>query len=172
MIRNNKIWIQHYHTPCGDLLLGSFEEKLCLCNWMTGNRRLRIDHRLQSFLHAEYCEGTSDILEEARNQLDAYFRRERRQFELSLLCIGTDFQKSVWQKLLEIPYGTTISYAELSRWLGQPKAVRAVANANGANPISIFIPCHRVIGSNHSLIGYGGGLPAKQMLLKVESEEC
>lgn len=81
---------------------------------------------------------------------------------------GTDFQKTVWNELLKIPFGNTISYAEMARRIGMPKAVRAVANANGANSISIFAPCHRVIGSDHSLTGYGGGLDAKRTLLKLE----
>ena len=85
-----------------------------------------------------------------------------------LLFVGTEFQKSVWYKLLEIPYGSTVSYGELAKQLDLPKAVRAVAAANGANAISIFAPCHRVIGSNHSLVGYGGGLPAKKRLLDLE----
>ena len=89
-------------------------------------------------------------------------------FSVPLLFVGTEFQKSVWHELLNIPYGTTVSYGELSRKLGNPKAVRAVAASNGANPISIFVPCHRVIGSNRKLTGYGGGLPAKQFLLELE----
>ena len=89
---------------------------------------------------------------------------------LKCLCffVGTDFQKSVWYKLLDIPYGSTVSYGELAKQLDMPKAVRAVAAANGANAISIFAPCHRVIGSNHTLVGYGGGLPAKKRLLDLE----
>ena len=89
-------------------------------------------------------------------------------FDIPLLFIGTEFQKNVWHKLLEIPYGKTVSYGELAKLLGIPKAVRAVANANGANAISIFAPCHRVIGSDHSLTGYGGGLAAKRLLLDLE----
>ena len=93
------------------------------------------------------------------------------QFDIPMLFAGTDFQKKVWHKLLEIPYGVTISYGELATQLGMPKAVRAVANANGANAISIIVPCHRVIGSDHSLTGYGGGLAAKKKLLELESVE-
>ena len=87
---------------------------------------------------------------------------------MPLLFVGSDFQKSVWQMLLEIPYGQTISYGEMARRIGIPKAVRAVANANGANAISIFAPCHRIIGSDRSLTGYGGGLEAKKFLLELE----
>lgn len=100
--------------------------------------------------------------------MDEYFNGERTAFEVPLLFVGTDFQKSVWYKLLDIPYGSTVSYGELAKQLDMPKAVRAVAAANGANAISIFAPCHRVIGSNHTLVGYGGGLPAKKRLLDLE----
>ena len=101
-------------------------------------------------------------------QLDEYFAGQRSVFDVPLLFLGTDFQKRVWRELLDIPYGTTVSYVEMARRIGMPKAVRAVANANGANIISIFAPCHRVIGSNHSLTGYRGGLEAKRALLALE----
>ena len=101
--------------------------------------------------------------------MDEYFCGKRTVFEVPLLLLGTEFQKNVWHKLLHIPYGSTMSYGELARRLDMPKAVRAVAAANGANAISIFIPCHRVIGSNRTLVGYGGGLPAKKWLLDLES---
>ena len=100
--------------------------------------------------------------------MDEYFRRERRAFDIPLLFAGTEFQNKVWDMLLQIPYGRTVSYARMALSLRMPKAVRAVANANGANAISIFAPCHRVIGSNGSLTGYGGGLDAKRFLLELE----
>ena len=100
--------------------------------------------------------------------MDEYFRRERRAFDIPLLFAGTEFQNKVWDMLLQIPYGRTVSYAGMALSLGMPKAVRAVANANGANAISIFAPCHRVIGSDGSLTGYGGGLDAKRFLLELE----
>ena len=114
---------------------------------------------------------TSNIIQETSKQLDEYFDGKRTVFDIPMLFAGTDFQKKVWHKLLEIPYGVTISYGELATQLGMPKAVRAVANANGANAISIIVPCHRVIGSDHSLTGYGGGLAAKKKLLELESVE-
>lgn len=103
-------------------------------------------------------------------QLKAYFNNEIKQFDLTLNPIGTEFQKSVWKELQNIPYGKTISYLELSKKLGDPKAIRAVASANGKNPLWIIIPCHRVIGSDGSLTGYAGGLSRKQWLLNHESE--
>jgi methylated-DNA-[protein]-cysteine S-methyltransferase len=101
-------------------------------------------------------------------QLTAYFAGRLREFDFPLAPQGTTFQSAVWQELRRIPYGETISYGELARRLGNPKAVRAVGLANGSNPISIVIPCHRVIGSTGSLVGYGGGLPIKQALLALE----
>ena len=102
--------------------------------------------------------------------MDEYFARKRKTFDIPLLLVGTEFQKSVWQELQNIPYGKTLSYGELSQRLGEPKAVRAVAAANGANPISIFVPCHRVIGRDHKLTGYAGGLAAKKELLELEAD--
>jgi methylated-DNA-[protein]-cysteine S-methyltransferase len=101
-------------------------------------------------------------------QLTSYFAGKRRAFDIPLAPEGTPFQQQVWRALCDIPYGTTTSYAELARRIGNPKAVRAVGLANGSNPISIIIPCHRVIGSNGSLTGYGGGLPIKKALLDLE----
>ncbi len=103
-------------------------------------------------------------------QLDEYFRGERRDFTLSLDPEGTDFQKAVWQQLLAIPYGQTVSYLDIARQMGQEKAVRAVGAANGQNPIVIIVPCHRVIGSNGQLTGYGGGLWRKAWLLGHEKK--
>lgn len=165
---SNIIQIQRYHSPCGDLMLGSFEGKLCLCDWAVEKHRDIVDIRLRKILQADYEEKTSDVIRETGKQLDEYFNGERTVFDIPLFFAGTDFQKKVWHKLLEIPYGTTISYGELAAQLGMPKAVRAVANANGANAISIIAPCHRVIGSDHSLTGYGGGLAAKKLLLDLE----
>lgn len=162
------IYIQPYQSPCGELLLGSFGDKLCLCNWAVEKHPGRIDRRLQVLLDAEYVHEPSDVTREAARQLDAYFQRERQSFDIPLLFAGTTFQKRVWQQLLEIPYGATISYGELAHRLGIPKSVRAVANANGANAISLFAPCHRVIGSDGSLTGYGGGMDAKRFLLELE----
>lgn len=167
------ILTQYYQSPYGELLLGSFGDKLCLCDWMLdGVRRLTIDKRIRQALHADYEEGASEVISKAILQLDEYFARKRTTFDVPLLLVGTDFRRTVWQELQNIPYGTTVSYGELSRKLGNPKAVRAVAAANGANALSIFIPCHRVVGSNHKLVGYAGGVAAKQGLLALEAGSC
>ncbi|HEY2148470.1 MAG TPA: methylated-DNA--[protein]-cysteine S-methyltransferase [Pirellulales bacterium] len=103
-----------------------------------------------------------------REQLAEYFAARRQEFSVPLKLAGTPFQRRVWQELLQIPFGSTISYAELARRIGQPTATRAVGNANGRNPVSILVPCHRVIGANGQLTGYGGGIDRKQWLIEWE----
>jgi methylated-DNA-[protein]-cysteine S-methyltransferase len=108
------------------------------------------------------------VLAEARRQLDAYFAGQRRAFDLPLAAAGTDFQRRVWAALLTIPYGETRSYGDIARVIGRPSASRAVGAANGRNPIAIVVPCHRVIGGNGSLTGFGGGMTNKKLLLDLE----
>ena len=108
------------------------------------------------------------VVDEAIRQVDEYFGGTRRAFDLPLALAGTDFQRRVWRQLLAVPYGQTASYGEIARALGKPKAVRAVGAANGQNPISIIVPCHRIVGSDGKLVGYGGGLWRKEWLLKHE----
>jgi methylated-DNA-[protein]-cysteine S-methyltransferase len=108
---------------------------------------------------------------DAIEQLKAYFAAELTEFTLPLAPAGTPFQSSVWQALLSIPYGETTTYGAIAKQIGKPDAIRAVGAANGANPIPIVIPCHRVIGSNGKLTGFGGGLPTKELLLKLESRQ-
>ncbi len=105
---------------------------------------------------------------ELARQLDEFFAGERREFDLQLAPKGTEFQKRVWAELLKIPFGETVSYSEVARRIGRPTACRAVGGANGANPIALIVPCHRVIGSNGTLTGYGGGLDIKDKLLAWE----
>ncbi len=168
MLANNFIVIKHFDFPCGEMILGSFDWKLCLCDWADGRRCVLVDQRLQRILNANYVEGSSDVIEMARQQLNEYFLHQRKEFDVPLLFVGTDFQKKVWNELLKIPYGTTVSYGELARRIGMPNAVRAVANANAVNAISVIAPCHRVIGSDGTLTGYGGGLERKRFLLELE----
>lgn len=163
-----EIIVRRYSSPCGELLLGSYGDSLCMCDWLTEKHRDLADRRLERVLNAHTVEGTSSATENAARQLDEYFAGLRTEFDVPLLFAGTDFQKTVWNALLEIPYGKTVSYKELARKIAMPDAVRAVANANGANSISIFAPCHRVIGSDGSLTGYGGGLDKKRFLLDLE----
>lgn len=157
-----------YKAPCGVLTLGSVDGRLCLCDWPAQRHRILVQRRLEKALGATFADGTSDVIELAARQLDEYFAGRRRVFDVPLLPVSTDFQESVWTGLLSIPYGQTVSYAELARRIGRPEAVRAVANAVGANAISIFIPCHRVVGSDRALTGYASGLEAKRALLNLE----
>jgi len=115
--------------------------------------------------------GGAEVVAETARQLRAYFAGTLREFDLALAPAGTEFQLAVWQALRDIPYGRTESYGELARRIGRPTAVRAVGAANGANPLPIVVPCHRVIGGDGSLTGYGGGLPIKQALLELEGVE-
>lgn len=117
----------------------------------------------------ETVDGTNPIAERAAHELAEFFDGSRTDFTVPLDLRGTDFQRAVWESLTEIPFGHTVSYAEQADRLGRPTAVRAVASANGKNPVSIIVPCHRVIGSNGTLTGYAGGLDAKRLLLDLES---
>ncbi|MCL1808353.1 MAG: methylated-DNA--[protein]-cysteine S-methyltransferase [Clostridiales bacterium] len=113
----------------------------------------------------------TDLLKEAGRQLEEYFGKKRKAFDLPLKLEGTEFQKRDWQELLKIPYGETRSYGEIAKALGIPKGARAVGLANNRNPVSIIVPCHRVIGADGKLVGYGGGLPIKEFLLNLEKEK-
>lgn len=168
MESKNLIHIQYHDTPCGEIVLGSIQGKLCLCDWKNMGHRERNDKRTKRFLKAEYIEDTSDIINETIRELNEYFAGERRNFNLPLLFAGTSFQQSVWNALLTIPYGETRSYKQIARIVGNEKGVRAVAQAIGANPMSIIVPCHRVIGSDKALTGFAGGLEAKRYLLNWE----
>jgi methylated-DNA-[protein]-cysteine S-methyltransferase len=118
-----------------------------------------------------WVESPRGVVGDALRQLREYFAGRRTEFDLPVEPAGTSFQRSVWRRLQEIPYGETISYGELARRVGKPQAARAVGAANGRNPIPIVIPCHRVIGSNGALTGFGGGLPIKEALLALESKQ-
>ncbi len=165
----DSIKITHYQSHVGEMILGSYGDKLCMCDWYIEKRRDSIDRRICHHLKAEYEDGTSEVILETIKQLNEYFAGKRKEFSIPLIFSRPPFQWREWAELMKIPYGTTISYAELARRIDNPKAVRAVASANATNPISILVPCHRVIGSDHKLTGYGGGLETKQKLLELEN---
>jgi len=119
-------------------------------------------------LKANYLEGKSTVAETAICQLEEYFARDRKEFSLQLLLVGTAFQQKIWNELINIPYGVTESYLGLSHKIKNVKAIRAVAAANGANALSIFVPCHRIVGSKGEMIGYAGGKEVKKKLLQLE----
>ena len=164
-----KVNIQYYKSPCGQLVLASAGDELCLCDWNEMPCAERNKRRLARLLNAEFQIATTPVLEQTKREFDEYFAGKRTSFDIPLRMVGTDFQKQVWQALLEIPYGETRTYKEIAQRVDNAKGVRAVAQAIGANGMSIVIPCHRVIGSNHSLTGFAGGLDAKRLLLATES---
>lgn len=162
------ICLQTYQSPCGELILASIGNELCLCDWHGMPCAERNLQRIKRAILADFRMDDSPILERTRRQLDEYFAGNRKVFEIPLHPVGTDFQLQVWKTLQAIPYGETRTYGEIAQAIGNPKGVRAVAQAIGANGIDILIPCHRVIGSNHSLTGYTGGLDKKRFLFGLE----
>ena len=147
----------YYESPVGALTLAENEGRLvCL---LFGKRQIDMPY------------GENDFLRGVMAQLDAYFAGERRSFDIPIEMRGTPFQKKVWTALQSIPYGSTVSYKELAEMIGSPKACRAVGSANNKNPISIIVPCHRVIGADGKLTGYGGGVDNKAYLLKLEQKK-
>ncbi len=165
------IYTREYESPAGILLLGSLENRLCLCDWKFRRNREAVDRRICRILGGEYREGNSPVLDEAARELTAYFSGSRNELKTPLLPAGTEFQNRVWKELKAIPRGTTLSYLELAGRIDSAGSVRASASAVGANGLSIFIPCHRVIGKNGKLTGYAGGLDAKKMLLDIENRD-
>lgn len=166
----NSINIQYYNSPCGEIVLASMGDELCLCDWNEMPCAERNKHRLAKYMNAVFRVETSYVLEQTKKQLDEYFSGTRKAFDIPLHPVGTKFQLKVWNALLEIPYGETRNYKDIALSIANPKGIRAVAQAIGANGISILIPCHRVIGSNHSLTGFAGGIEAKRILLEIERE--
>lgn len=149
----------HYDFPIGTVWIA--EEDGVLRFLLFGNDTDRIK---------DFAEGETPLLKKAADQLDEYFSGTRKVFDLPLLMEGTGFQKSVWEALRTIPFGETRSYQDIAVLIGNPDAVRAVGMANNRNPIAIIVPCHRVIGKDGSMVGFGGGLPIKRFLLELE--EC
>ena len=148
-------------TPIGELLLAGEDDALQVIGFPRGSMRREPE---PDWIFNE------KPLAEARRQLQEYFDGHRTDFELPLKLTGTEFQVSVLRALQEIPYGETVSYGEIARRIGRPRAVRAVGAANGRNPLPIVVPCHRVIGSTGDLTGFGGGLDTKEALLRLEAE--
>jgi len=149
-------------SPIGPLMLAGDEGGLRLVHFASGRR--------PASPRREWIENRTPFKEVIR-QLDCYFLGKLQDFDLPLVLDGTEFQPLVWGNLRKIPYGETVSYGQLARRIGSPDAARAVGLANGSNPIPIIIPCHRVIGSNGHLTGFGGGLPVKKKLLALESRQ-
>jgi AraC family transcriptional regulator of adaptative response/methylated-DNA-[protein]-cysteine methyltransferase len=164
----NRVVITMLETPLGPLLAGATDQGI---NFLEYTDRRMLEHNLKAMRRRFGCAivpGQHPLLERLREELREYFQGDRQEFKLPLASRGTPFQDKVWQELRRIPYGQTISYDALARRVGQPTAQRAVARANGMNYVAILIPCHRVIGKDGSLTGYGGGLWRKRLLLELE----
>ena len=149
-----------HESPVGELFLAADDDALRIIEFPQNRHQVK---RLP-----DWVEGDNAVLQETRRQLDDYFAGRRSTFDLPLSPRGTAFQQQVWMALREIPYGRTWSYGDLARHIAKPAAVRAVGAANGRNPLPIVVPCHRVIGADGSLTGFGGGLPIKRFLLQLE----
>jgi AraC family transcriptional regulator, regulatory protein of adaptative response / methylated-DNA-[protein]-cysteine methyltransferase len=166
----NVINITRISTPLGPMFIGATSKGICLLEF-TDRRMLETEFKeLRKLLNAVILPGTNEHIERLQKELAEYFERRRKVFTVSLDIPGTDFQKAVWKELIKIPYGETASYKEQAIKLNNPNAVRAVGSANGHNRISIIVPCHRVIGEDGSLTGYGGGLSRKRWLLDFEKK--
>jgi methylated-DNA-[protein]-cysteine S-methyltransferase len=148
-------------TPIGTLTLVASERGLRAVVFESEKRERRFEEELID-------DPTHPVLVDAVDQLSAYFSRDLKEFDLALDLVGTEFQQLAWRALATIPYGETVSYAEQARRVGRPSAVRAIGAANGRNPVPVVLPCHRVIGANGSLTGFGGGLDTKAKLLDLE----
>jgi AraC family transcriptional regulator, regulatory protein of adaptative response / methylated-DNA-[protein]-cysteine methyltransferase len=165
MIKTAKI-----ETPIGEMVAGANDEGLCLLEFFD-RRMLKTEYSdLSGLLETSLEEGENKHLRNLRKQLKEYFNGNRKTFDIPLITPGTKFQKAVWKELQNIPFGSTRTYSEQAIALKIPESVRAIANANGMNRISIIIPCHRVIGSEGRLTGYGGGLKRKRWLLDHEKK--
>jgi AraC family transcriptional regulator of adaptative response/methylated-DNA-[protein]-cysteine methyltransferase len=157
-------------TPLGPMLAAATEEGLCLLEFVDRRALPRQVARVRDRLGVVFAPGRNAVVDRLEEQLDAYFAGSTGSFDLALLPAGTPFQRAVWDELCEIPPGQTRSYAEVARAVGRPAAVRAVGTANGANALAIVVPCHRVVGADGRLAGYGGGLWRKKRLLELEAD--
>lgn len=152
------LYISYYQSPIGLLKIGGTDSCITLLSFVDKDEELSAST------------GSTDILQYCTEQLIEYFNGSRRSFDIPVYQEGTGFQQKVWSELLAIPFGKTISYLDLAKRMGDPKVIRAAASTNGKNKIAIIIPCHRVIGSNRSLVGYAGGLWRKKWLLDHENK--
>lgn len=156
-------------TPLGNMIAAANDNGLCMFDFEYRKLMPAIKKRVSSFFNDELEEGNHQVFDTIKIQLTEYFSGERTDFNLPLAMSGTPFQQKVWNELLNIPYGTTRTYMQQSKVLGDEKAIRAVARANGENCLAIIVPCHRIVGSDGSLTGYAGGLKAKEWLLEHEA---
>ena len=164
-----RLVVRRLPTPLGAMVAAADHQGLQLLEFADRRMLETQIRRVRGRMNAVFVPGRHDVIDQTARELDEYFAGKRRHFSVPLAAEGTPFQMTVWKALRRIPYGTTVSYADLARTIGQPAAVRAVARANGDNRFAILIPCHRVIGADGKLTGYGGGLWRKQRLLELEA---
>jgi len=167
---NSIITLARMATPLGKMVAGALVDGICLLEFADRLMPEKQLARLGKLFQAQLLPGQSDYLNTLSRELDLYFKGRLREFKVPLIMAGSEFQERVWRALQTIPYGQTRSYKQQAIMIGHPKAMRAVGRANGANRIAIIIPCHRVIGENSKLIGYGGGLWRKRFLLDLEQK--
>jgi O-6-methylguanine DNA methyltransferase len=166
-----QIYTLQIKTPLGQMIACSTEDAICLLEFFDKPAIYnKTTKQIAKILNAEIADNENKLLLDLKMQLNEYFEGNRKDFDLPIFFVGTDFQKKAWDALTTIPYGQTRSYKQQAALINNPKAVRAIGNANNKNKISIVVPCHRVIGSNGKLVGYGGELWRKEWLLKFEKE--
>ncbi len=158
----------HIQTPLGPMVLGSIEDKICFLEFYLPERYQEMSGKIRKTYDAELVEGSNSVIEQAEKELQEYFSGTRKVFTVPLDLRGSEFELKVWNQLLKIPYGQVCSYSDIAKRIRNLQSIRAVGGANHNNPIAIIVPCHRVVGKNGSLTGYGGGLEKKKFLLELE----
>ncbi len=163
------IRVDRFTTPLGPMLVGATDSRLCLLEFVDRHMLPTQIQRLRRRLGAVFVPDRDDIIDQTEREIGDYFEGRRRDFTVPIVTPGTEFQEAVWSALGRIPYGQTVSYRDLAEEVGRPGAVRAVGTTNGLNALAIIVPCHRVIGADGKLVGYGGGLWRKKRLLELET---
>ena len=167
-----QINIQFHKTKYAEFILGSYDNKLCLLDYKYRKMRQVLDNKIRKMLNAEFVTGSiekeDEILCKTKTQINEYFMGERITFDIPLLMVGSEFEKSVWSSLLKVPYGQTATYSDLVSNGNNINTLKSIAKANGSNAIALIVPCHRIMDDNGDLVGYGGGLSLKLKLLNLE----
>jgi O-6-methylguanine DNA methyltransferase len=169
IMQNQKIVFKNLNSPLGEMIAGATDKGVCFLEWHDRGGIERIKQRVEKRYKMPLVEGNNRHLDKLEEELKDYFEVRLKNFEVKIDVTGTNFEKKVWGQLLQIPYGQTRSYGQIAKHLDKPGAQRAVGKANGANYLSIVIPCHRVIEANGTLRGYGGKLWRKKYLLELEA---
>ncbi|PID51886.1 MAG: cysteine methyltransferase [Candidatus Moraniibacteriota bacterium] len=171
-MNRDHIHISYHKSSIGELIIGSFAEKICIVDFRHRAKREMVDRRIRKGLRADFVERKDDVIQETKKHIDAYLAGTQQDFPVPILPVGSDFQKRVWRAIQCVPYGHTASYADIARKIGKPQAVRAVASATSGNAIALIIPCHRIIYTNGTIGNYAGGSATKEKLLELEKSSC